>query len=56
MFVICVKDVVKKYKNGVSALNGISLSIREGEIFSLLGENGAGKSTLINILTTYPSS
>src|SRR5258708_12510962 len=32
------------------ALDGVTLSIRRGELFGLLGPNGAGKSTLINIL------
>lgn len=50
---ICIKDLVKVYKNGVQALNGLSLNVESGEIFSLLGQNGAGKSTLINILTTF---
>ena len=53
MHAIQVDHVVKRYKNGVQALNGLSLSVKEGEIFSLLGQNGAGKSTLIRILTTY---
>jgi ABC-2 type transport system ATP-binding protein len=53
MVAICVKDLIKKYKNGVRALDGLTLTVKEGEIFSLLGQNGAGKSTLINILTTY---
>lgn len=53
MEAIYVQDVVKRYKNGVEALNGLSLKVKKGEIFSLLGKNGAGKSTLINILTTY---
>lgn len=53
MEAIYVEDVVKRYKNGVEALNGLSLTVKKGEIFSLLGQNGAGKSTLINILTTY---
>jgi len=34
------------------ALDAVSLSIREGEVFGLLGRNGAGKTTLIKILTT----
>lgn len=55
MKAIVVENLVKQFHNGVQALNGISLTVQEGEIFSLLGQNGAGKSTLINILTTYLS-
>jgi ABC-2 type transport system ATP-binding protein len=50
---ICVENLVKEYKNGVQALDGLSLTVERGEIFSLLGQNGAGKSSLINVLTTY---
>ena len=50
---IRVKNLVKQYKNGIKALDGLSLTVMRGEIFTLLGQNGAGKSTLINILTTY---
>ncbi|PNW63884.1 UNVERIFIED_CONTAM: ABC transporter [Euhalothece sp. KZN 001] len=35
----------------ITALNGVSLDIEKGEIFSLIGDNGAGKSTLMNILS-----
>ncbi len=53
MDAIRAEKVIKKYKNGLQALDGLSLNVKEGEIFSLLGQNGAGKSTLIHILTTY---
>lgn len=53
MLLIEVENLVKQYKNGVRALDGLCLTVGSGEIFSLLGPNGAGKSSLINILTTY---
>ncbi|XP_072159520.1 cholesterol transporter ABCA5 [Bemisia tabaci] len=45
-------------KQDVNAVNGINLSIYEGQITAILGHNGAGKTTLINIITglTGPSS
>lgn len=43
-------DNVHKHYGKVHALQGMSLSIQQGEFFGLLGPNGAGKSTLINII------
>ena len=50
-FIIEVQDLEKSF-NGIKAVDGISLKIRKGELFSLLGPNGAGKSTTIRMLTT----
>ncbi|GAN54741.1 ABC transporter ATP-binding protein [Tanticharoenia sakaeratensis] len=47
---ILVEGLTKTYASGFSALSGIDLSIRPGEIFALLGPNGAGKTTLISII------
>jgi ABC-2 type transport system ATP-binding protein len=46
-----VKHIVKKYSD-FTAVNDVSFSVKEGEIFGLLGPNGAGKSTLIRMMTT----
>ncbi len=51
MNAITVKELTKKYKD-VTAVNGLSFEVGEGELFAFLGENGAGKSTTINILST----
>lgn len=50
--IIEVKNLVKKYSNKMVAVNEISLTVHEGEIFGFLGPNGAGKSTTIKMLTT----
>jgi len=46
---IKIANLTKSY-NEIKALNGLSLEIKEGRIFGLLGVNGAGKSTLLSIL------
>ncbi|RDI41323.1 ABC transporter ATP-binding protein [Aquicella lusitana] len=50
MNALSVKQLTKKYPNGVSALKGIDLEVAEGDFFALLGQNGAGKSTTIGII------
>ena len=48
--IISVSKLRKTYASGFTALKGVDLDIRHGEIFALLGPNGAGKTTLINIV------
>ena len=45
-----IKNLQKTYKNGVNALKGVELTVKEGDFFALLGPNGAGKSTVIGIV------
>ena len=49
--IIEIKDIKKHFKE-INAVDGISLKIRKGELFSILGPNGAGKTTLARMLTT----
>lgn len=57
MSVIEATNLSKRY-GGVTAVNGISLSIDSGEIYGVLGPNGAGKTTTIEMLTgqTHPDT
>ena len=48
---IQITNLTKKYKEKI-AVNNINLTIKEGELFALLGTNGAGKTTTIKILST----
>ena len=47
-----IKDLHKTYKNGVKALGGVNLEVKQGDFFALLGPNGAGKSTTIGIISS----
>ncbi|MGC6428277.1 MAG: ABC transporter ATP-binding protein [Flavobacteriales bacterium] len=49
-----LKNISKKFKNKV-ALNDLSIEIKSGEIYGLLGANGAGKSTTLNLLLGFLS-
>lgn len=45
-----MEDVYKTYPNGVAALNGISVEIKQGEFVYIVGQSGAGKSTFIKLM------
>ena len=49
MNAIQIVDLTKQYKE-VTAVDGLNLTVGEGELFSLLGVNGAGKTTTIKML------
>jgi len=51
-YAIFVKQLTKIYPPDLRAVNGLDLSVKEGEIMALLGPNGAGKSTTIRVLST----
>ena len=50
MELIRIKDVTKKYKNGVTAIYDLNLSIKKGDFVFIIGGSGSGKSTLIKML------
>jgi len=47
-----VEGLVREFKNGPRAVDGIDLEVAQGEIYGFLGPNGAGKSTTVLMLTT----
>jgi ABC-2 type transport system ATP-binding protein len=47
-----VEGLVREFKNGPRAVDGIDLEVGQGEIYGFLGPNGAGKSTTVLMLTT----
>jgi len=48
---ISIKNLTKKFDK-IIAVDNVSLDIKDGEVFGLLGQNGAGKTTIIHILAT----
>lgn len=48
--IFSTKNLTKKYNN-ISAVNDISMEIRQGQIYGLVGKNGAGKTTLLRMIT-----
>jgi len=50
MIAIQTENLTKKYKD-ITAVDGLRLQIRRGELFALLGINGAGKTTVIKMLS-----
>lgn len=50
MDAIVLKNLTKRYRDTL-AVDGLSLSVRQGEIFALLGVNGAGKTTTVRMLS-----
>ena len=50
MNIIQIRNVNKKYKTGVMAVNDLSLDIEKGEFVFVIGSTGCGKSTLIKML------
>jgi phosphonate transport system ATP-binding protein len=45
-----IADLVKEYKTGVRALDGVSLTVAEPQVIAIIGSSGAGKSTLIRCI------
>ncbi|MDO5810431.1 MAG: ABC transporter ATP-binding protein [Methanobrevibacter sp.] len=49
--IVEIRDLYKSYEDGkIKALNGVNLTINEGEFVSIIGPSGSGKSTLLNML------
>jgi ABC-2 type transport system ATP-binding protein len=49
---LAIDNLHKSYRNGFTALKGISLTVEAGDFYALLGPNGAGKSTAISIIAS----
>lgn len=47
-----VKNIVKRF-GGLVAVNGVTFSVEQGQIFGLIGPNGSGKTTIFNLINAY---
>ena len=47
-----VKNISKRYKNGVLAVDDVSFTVNQGDFFALLGPNGAGKSSTLGMISS----
>ncbi len=52
MSLLEIDNVTLKF-GGVTAVNNLSMSVEEGEVFALVGPNGAGKSTVFNLISRF---
>src|SRR5690349_17246395 len=51
-FILETRDLTREFK-GFTAVNGVNLNVRRGDIHALIGPNGAGKTTCFNLLTKF---
>ncbi len=49
---VAIRDLVKVYPGGVVGVNGLSFTVRDREVYGLIGPNGSGKTTTLRILAT----
>lgn len=56
--IVSVDNLTKIYPSGVKGADGVTFTVRKGEVFGLIGPNGAGKTTVLRIIATIlqPSS